>query len=388
MLNKLSIAVVEDNPLQLILLERTLRKLGVGNIHTFDNGLEAVSWTAYHQVDTLLCDLQMPEMDGIDMLISLNEQGFKGNVILLSAMDHSVITAVRTMCDPFGFNVVGQLSKPYNNDELSNLLAVSIPSTTKQATSQRANVTEADFLVALAEGQIQNYYQPLVDFNSNNIIGVEALARWVHPTQGMLSPAVFMPIVERCSLSNELFDTVFGNAIADIKQRQLDCKVSLNVDHYNLKREQFSDDFLSRCNSQDIDPKRFTIEITETDTYSDSVELYRNLSKLRINGIGVSIDDFGTGHSSLKKLSVLPFNEIKIDRSFVQGLINEPKKNQIIYFICALAKSLSINIVAEGVEDKATWSTLKTYGVDVCQGFYHYRPMSISDLATLTCEAV
>ncbi|CAK3513355.1 EAL domain-containing response regulator [Vibrio crassostreae] len=386
MLENLSVVIVEDNPLQLVLLERTLQNLGVQKVQSFDNGLEALSWFASHHVDTLVCDLQMPELDGIDLLISLNEQEFKGNVVILSGMESSVTTTVKAMCNTFSFNVVGQISKLHPrhlSEQLSNLLSLTTQISTQPVAQKTVVVSEADFLVALAQGQIINYYQPLIDFNSNDIVGVEALARWEHPIHGVLPPALFMPIVERCDLSNELFDTVFGNAIIDIQQSNLTYRVSLNVDHTNLKVEKFSDVFLARCFHQEVAPTQFAIEITETDSYKDSIALYRNLSKLRINGVGVSIDDFGVGHSSLKKLSMLPFNQIKIDRSFVKDLIFEPKKNQIVQFICGLAKSLAINVVVEGVEDQSTWRILKSYGVDICQGFYHYKPMSIEDLVSL-----
>ncbi|MBM7035564.1 EAL domain-containing response regulator [Vibrio ulleungensis] len=378
-----SIVIVDDNLLQLTLLERTLKRKGASTVHGFVSGYDALSWMAQHHADILFCDLKMPEIDGIDMLIALDKQGFTGNVVILSAMEQSVTATVRAMCDNFGFNVIGQLTKPYEQQQLDSFLA--LPTQILQTPQKADNVivSEADLLIALAEGQIQNFYQPLVDFDSNIIVGVEALARWHHPQFGVLSPAVFMPIIERCNLSLELFDTVFGNAITDIQEGQLAYQVSLNVEHSNLQFARFSDEFLARCLEHDIAPSKFTIEITEGDSYHDSVELFRNLSKLRLNGVGVSIDDFGTGFSSLQKLSALPFNEIKIDRSFVQGLINEPKKNQIVYFICALAKSLDINVVAEGVEDKATWNTLKNYGVNVCQGFYRYRPMPIQDLALI-----
>jgi EAL domain-containing protein (putative c-di-GMP-specific phosphodiesterase class I) len=378
-----NIVIVDDNLLQLTLLERTLRRKGAKNIRAFVNGYEAISWIAVHPTDILFCDLKMPEIDGIDMLISLNTQGFTGNVIILSAMEHSVTATVRAMCDTFKFNVIGQLTKPYEQEHLDSLLITPAKTQLAPIKFDNVDVSEADVLLALAEGQIHNFYQPLVDFGTDKIVGVEALARWHHPQYGVLSPAVFMPIIDRCNLSLELFDTVFGNAINDIIDGHLAYQVSLNVEHSNLQFPRFSDEFLQRCLEHNVAPSQFTIEITERDSYHDSIELFRNLSKLRLNGVGVSIDDFGTGFSSLQKLSALPFNELKIDRSLVQGLINEPKKNQIVYFICALAKSLDINVVAEGVEDKATWNTLKTYGVNLCQGFYRYRPMSIGDLALI-----
>ncbi len=383
MIEQMSIVIVDDNPLQLTLLEKTLKNLGATQIQAFNNGLEAAAWMANHKTDVLFCDLQMPEYDGIELLITLNQQGFEGKVIILSALESSVTASVRSMCSKFSFKVLAQITKPYDSSEIDQLLYNANTVEQPLPTSSPIRVADSDVLVALAEGQIVNYYQPFVDFQTEEIIGVEALARWIHPTYGVVSPAVFLPVIERCQLFHELFDGVFRNAIKDIQSGLLNCRVSLNVDNVNLQSDQFADEFLTTCREEGVSPEQFTVEITERDTYADSMAMFKNLSRLRINGVGVSIDDFGTGHSSLKKLSALPFNEIKIDRSFVQGVITEPKKSQIVYFICGLAQSLGINVVAEGVENEATWKTLKTYGVDICQGFYSYRPMSLQDFAAI-----
>ncbi|CAH0529979.1 EAL domain-containing response regulator [Vibrio hippocampi] len=383
MIEQMSIVLIDDNPLQLTLLERTLRHLGVVQIQTFNHGSDALAWIAKNKTDIVFCDLQMPEHDGIEVLTLLNQQAYSGHVIILSAMERSITAAVRSMCHAFSFKVIAGISKPYKVALIKQLL-LSVTAVEKPAQKpQSVEVSESDVLVALAQGQIVNYYQPLVDFDSEEIIGVEALARWVHPQFGIVSPALFLPIIERCQLFHELFDNVFYHAIAHIRSGLINCHVSLNVDHVNLQNETFADEFLSTCWAHGVSPEQFTIEITERDTYSDSTVMFKNLSRLRINGVSVSIDDFGTGHSSLKKLSALPFNEIKIDRSFVQGLITEPKNCQIIRFVCSLAQALGISVVAEGVENETTWNTLKTYGIDICQGFYSYRPMSVQDLAAI-----
>ena len=376
--SELRVMVVDDHPLQLAVLKNDLIKLGIKYVSTQGSVDSAVEYLAQDQVDIIICDLQMPGRDGVEMMIELNKNKFSGKVVLLSVADPSIISAVKSMCDSFCFEVIGEISKPYDEYQLESIFNIEMRQAHhKLAIHRDIAITEEEFLFALANNRVKNYYQPLVDFNSGKTVGVEALARWLHPIYGIIMPGTFIPIVEKCQLSNELFDTVIGNAMADIKSGNLPYHVSVNVDHINLVEPDFSEKFINACRDNDICPSQFTMEITERDYYVDSVELYKNVSKLRLNGVTISIDDFGTGHSSLQKLSSLPFNEIKIDRSFINGMTKEPKKRKIVSFICGLAKSMDINLVAEGVEDKSTWELLKGFEVDTCQGYYTSKPMPL-----------
>ncbi|ENT6819592.1 EAL domain-containing protein, partial [Vibrio vulnificus] len=240
------------------------------------------------------------------------------------------------------------------------------------------------FLFDLANGRVKNYYQPLVDCRTGDVVGYEALARWLHPIHGMLSPAHFLPIVERCNLSHELFDIVTDNAIRDARHINQGQRISINADQINIEDGNFSERFIAKCLENRVEPSVFTIEITENTSFSNSVALYKNLAKLRLNGVNVSIDDFGTGHSSLEKLSLLPFNELKIDRSFVSEMEIDSKKQKIVNSICGLAKSLNLKIVAEGVEKQSTWNMLKKYNIDVCQGYLFNKPMPIEAINILS----
>ena len=375
--------VIDDHLLQITLLKQILTRNDV-MVEAFDNVDDAMAYVNRSHPDIIFCDLQMPNKDGIDMMEMLDDIGFRGNVVLVSAMDVTIISAVRAMCEGFSFEVLGKLLKPYEESQVVDILH---RLTDKEVNSTPFNrqilVQDQEFLFALAEGRIKNYYQPLVDAKSGNVIGYEALARWFHPIYGVLPPYIFLNMVERCHLSNELFEAVFSNALYDIKNRGLMHRISLNVDHANLEDSDFANQFIARCNQNNISPDRFTIEITERDTFKTSAALYKNLLKLRMNGVIISIDDFGTGSSSFEKLAQLPFNELKIDRSFIQGIDDDPKKKNIVLAICALAKSLNISVVAEGVEDEITMMAVRQYTIDVCQGYYIDKPMPMEAITIL-----
>ena len=379
----LNAMVIDDHPLQITLLKQMLLRLDV-EVASFDDVDKAIAHAKSANIDIIFCDLQMPNKDGIDMMEMLNQIGYRGKVVLVSAMELTIVTAVRAMCETFSFEVLGKLLKPYDESQVVEMLRRSGLEPVKNSHFQQdICVQDQEFLFALAEGKVKNYYQPLADANSGEIIGYEALARWFHPIYGVLAPHNFLSIVERCHLSAELFDAVFSNALYDMKNRGLKQHVSLNVDHDNLEDAEFANQFIARCQEHGISPDRFTIEITERDTFQTSPALYKNLLKFRMNGVTISIDDFGTGSSSLEKLAQLPFNELKIDRSFVQGLVHDPKKKNIVLAICALAKSLNISVVAEGVEDEVTLEAMRQYTVDVCQGYYIDKPMPLEAITIL-----
>ncbi|WP_394127314.1 EAL domain-containing protein [Vibrio hepatarius] len=376
------IVLLDDHLMQLKLLQRSLESLGAETVSCYDNVDQALAHIKSNVVDLIVCDLSMPNKDGIDMLLMLNEQGFKGDVAIISAMDLPIIATVKSMCEGFTFDLIAEISKPFQLDALQEIVSHK-RSPHVHSPCSSYDVSEESFLVGLANGEICNFYQPQVEFNTRKVVGVEALARWRHPTLGILTPDAFLPIVERCNLSCELFDIVVSNAIRDMQAELLPKNVSLNVDQFNLEHACFADTLIKTCNQHNIDPTRLTIEITEEYSYRKSMSLFKNLAKLRINNINISIDDFGTGHSTLENLYSLPFNEIKIDRSFVFNCEHDSKKQQIIKFICGLANEFDIKVVAEGVENSDCWQLLKEMNVDICQGYYISKPVPVDEMKNI-----
>jgi EAL domain-containing protein (putative c-di-GMP-specific phosphodiesterase class I) len=376
--------VIDDHPLQTTLLTHALRRHGA-YVAPFNCVDEAIMCAKTSHFDVIFCDIMMPGRDGVDMMELLNHIQYQGKVVIVSAMDLTIISAVKAMCSEFSFEVVGKLQKPYDQLEVVDIVRKMQKETEKKVTFSRPiNVEDHEFVSALNEGRVKNYYQPLVETKSGEVSGYEALARWCHPIHGVLAPYHFLSIVERCHLSDELFNAVFSNVIHDIKNCGVTKKISINVDHANLEDGLFASRFLQQCQENGIEPEQITIEITERDTYQASSSIYKNLLKLRMNGVTVSIDDFGTGSSTFYKLAQLPFNELKIDRSFVYGIESDAKKRNIVVAICALAKSLNIHVVAEGVEDEATLEVMREYGIDLCQGFYINKPMPLEAITILS----
>ncbi len=386
MSKNLKVMIIDDHPLQLLTLERNLKSLGVTDIYPFTDARmakKALDNQDLQDVDLIICDILMPEHDGVETMIDLHKLGYSGAVALLSAAESAILDYTCSMCDGFSFTVIEKLIKPATPQTLESLLDKAkkhrITQPAKKLTSA-PEVLEVELLIGLAKGQFKNHYQPLVSFEDKSLVGVEALARWHHPKYGILTPNIFMPLIERCELFQELFDAVANNAIEDIASGKLRVPVSLNVDHQNLIDMNFANKFIDLCNENKVSPSQFTIEITERDNYQDKTALYKNLAQLRLHDVSIAIDDFGTGYSSLEKLASLSFNKLKIDRSFVKSLNGKGKNDFIVASICHLAKAMKIQLVAEGVEDEATWKLLRDQKVDICQGFYINKPMPLERL--------
>lgn len=387
-MDNIKILIVDDQPLQLHVLEWVLRDVGITDVNSCLSGREAIQLGKKNKYDLIFVDLNMPDIDGVELLVELSEIGYSGGIVVLSAVDASVLNTVGYLCQQLKFDFVRELSKPCQSDDLEKLLNDFVNSRPKQGSMEDLYLpSKLELKEAISEGQLINYYQPQFDFNSKKLVGVEALVRWDHPQKGLIPPYVFLTQIEKFGMDNELFDVVLTNALTDISLGYITCSVSINVGQANIDSCHFSDHLLGSCKKFNVDPASLIIELTETDVYNDSINILKNLARLRLHRVGVSIDDFGTGYSSLIKLAHLPFTEMKIDRGFVTDCINDETKKTIIEATANLARKLHIQTVAEGIEDQNTWNLVHQFGVDICQGYFTGKPVPIEELTPL-CSVI
>ncbi|MGY3901644.1 EAL domain-containing response regulator [Aeromonas lusitana] len=375
---ELSLLVVEDNVFQRKVLMHQLRALGYPMPLAAGDGEAALALCNQHPVDILLCDLRMPGMDGMALLRRLSLNGFRGGIILVSALDEDVVEAVHRMSDAYGLRVLGRLDKPSSPARLAELLARWAPDTRPPLAGSGPHIGVADLTKALAQGEIMPWYQPKVSFATGEWLGVEALSRWLHPTLGMIPPGRFIPLAEEQGLITLLTERLIEQCLQDKAHWQtsgLAIKLSLNISSSSLVEGKLCDRLLEQCRQKGINPNLITLEVTESAFVKDLGHSLEMLSRLRMHGFGLSIDDFGTGYSSMQQLSLLPFTELKLDRSFVDRCHEDPVRLAIIESTLTLARKIGLRTVAEGVEDKATWDELARLGCDECQGYYAGRPM-------------
>jgi len=236
-----------------------------------------------------------------------------------------------------------------------------------------------DLRRAGADGQIEVYYQPIVALPDGDLIGLEALIRWRHPTRGLLSPGLFIPLAEETGLIHDLGLNVLDQACRQVKtwQEQLpfgrSLTVSVNVSPRQLDRAHLGDEILAVLIRTGFNPVNLILEITETALIEDLVAL-QQLQQLRDNGVRIAIDDFGTGYSSISQLTRLPIDILKIDQSFVAKLNGQPEGSAVAEAVIRLAQALHLDTVAEGVETHSQATELILLGCQRAQGFLYARP--------------
>jgi diguanylate cyclase (GGDEF)-like protein len=236
----------------------------------------------------------------------------------------------------------------------------------------------------LREGQVVLWYQPQLASTSQRITGFEGLIRWNHPTRGLLQPAEFLPVARQAGLMPVISDLIVRQAVADVRGwaegGAQPPSVALNFATPELLNGVFGRRIDRIITEAGLDPTTFVIEVTEDSFFADPVRAMEVLLELRSYGMQISIDDYGTGFSSLSYLRDLPVDELKMDRSFVSSITGDVRGRMIVESTVRLAEALDLRMVAEGVEDAATLAAISSLGADVVQGFYLAKPMPAGEV--------
>jgi diguanylate cyclase len=241
----------------------------------------------------------------------------------------------------------------------------------------------------IADGELVLHYQPKLALASGVVEGVEALVRWQHPSRGLLFPDAFIDLAESAGLMSRLTSSVVEMALAQCRLWADDgcaLTVSVNVSPSNLVDDEFPDEVAALLRRFDLPARALVLEVTESILMEDRERAVRVLSRLRDAGVGVSIDDYGTGYSSLAYLAALPVTELKLDRVFVGAMTGSPRAASIVTSTLQLAHALGLVLVAEGAEDQATVDALTTLGCDVVQGYHLSRPLPPEQLRAWLLE--
>ncbi|MGL4886148.1 MAG: EAL domain-containing response regulator [Aeromonas veronii] len=384
--DKLIILVVEDYALHRAILVSILKSMGFLNILEAQDGFDALGVCERNRIDILFCDLRLPGMDGMALLRRLSSKKFNGGIVLSSALDNDVVDAVLRMSSELGLHVLGRVDKPTTQQQLQVLIDRWSPiENINIEQRQDPNITVTELEAAIQHRQIEPWYQPKVHLISGEWAGVEVLSRWPHPTHGMISPDVFIPLIEKHGLMHQFTEMIIREALEKYHQcsrTKPSLNMSLNLSASSLVETGLSNFLLLHCGLNHVNPEQITLEITESSFTADIGQALEILTRLRMHGFGVSIDDFGTGYSSLQQLALLPFTELKLDRTFIARCHVTPSHMAIIESSIKLANNLGLKTVAEGVEDKTTWQVLKRLGCHECQGFISAKAMPCDELVT------
>jgi len=252
------------------------------------------------------------------------------------------------------------------------------------------NELRTDLRAALEREQFELWYQPQVCWQTGLVTGVEALVRWNHPDRGSVSPFEFIPIAEESGLIEPLGLWIMDTALHDLQALQIPdttaFSMGVNIAPPQFINPEFSSHVLELLNKRDLASTRLKVEITESFIMSDREVVVMHLKALREKGVIVAIDDFGTGYSSLSYLQDLPIDVLKIDRSFVSTLTHENYSTSIAASIMALANSLGLDTITEGVETDDQLEIIKKLGSNVIQGYYYSKPVPFAQLASVIAD--
>ncbi|QIB67048.1 GGDEF/EAL domain-containing response regulator [Kineobactrum salinum] len=338
-------------------------------------------WSPSH----IIVDLVMPNIDGIEIIKRLPDYNTPAALIITSGLGSRVVEAAARAATESGLEVAGLLPKPFTPADLRQLLAA--PSSVRISHSQNVPVaddseeqfaiTEQVLAQALRERQFTVFYQPKLCCTTGHLVGLECLARWQHPTQGMLFPDRFIPLAEGSGLIAQLTEQIFVQALewfaAHCHGQNL--QIALNLSAKTLSSPEFPDWVAQQCTRLGVAPQQVVLEVTETSSMENPVATLQILTQFRIKGFSLSIDDFGIGYSSLIQLARLPFSELKIDKMFVISAPYSEESQKIVSAVISLGRALNLSVTAEGVEDAWTLQYLKDAGCDYAQGFLFSRPV-------------
>lgn len=380
------ILIIDDDPFVLKLLSLQLKAFGLRRrgfleLVPCERGSEAVKLleSGHESIGLIFCDLQMPEMDGVEFVRHLARVGYRGGLVLVSGEDRRILQTAEQLAKAQSLNVLSALTKPVFPEQLRQVLDAALPQPAVcMEVDSPAVYTRDELQRAMASMELVNFYQPKVALASGAVVGMEALVRWRHPVDGLVMPMSFIPMTEELGLISEMTEIVLDNALRDgcrWREAGHHLHIAVNVSMRSLRSLEFPDCVARHAHELGFPLDELVLEITESRLMEDPASQLDVLTRLRLKHVGLSIDDFGTGYSCLAQLRDLPFAELKIDRGFVHGAAQNPVLRAILDVSLELARQLDMRTVAEGIEDLADWRYLRESGCELAQGFFISQPM-------------
>lgn len=344
--------------------------------------------STFEQTSILALDLNMPEMDGIEVMRHLSTMDASPALILMSGHDTRVLHSAEKLGRAHNLEIIASLSKPILLDEFREIIEHHAPKLERQKqldTSLENDITCDELQLALQNNNLILHYQPQIDISSGKLLGVEALVRWLHPQHGMISPDRFISIAEQGGVINKLTHWVIEQAVEQEQQWQrkgLNIPVSVNISAVDITSLTLPEQVAKLLADKKLDPTQLTLEVTESALMGKLVTSLDILTRLRLKGLDLSIDDFGTGYSSLSQLHRVPFTELKIDQSFVSMMTEDEEARAIVRTCIILGHELKMKVVAEGVETAKQLALLKQMNCDIAQGYFISRPIPAEQISS------
>lgn len=378
-----TIYIIDDDQAMVDLLAEYVLEIGC-QVKTYTKAVVFFKENnSFAEGSIILLDLNMPEMDGIEVMRQMVKTGKSLPLILMSGFDPGVLHSAEQLAKAHSLSIIACLPKPFNFGEFKKIIQAHTMVKSGPGSRPELSINVLEIKQAIEQNQLVLHYQPQVDIKSRSLTGVEVLVRWQHPQYGLIYPDSFISLAEDNGLIEALTEQVIQQAVSQAsswKSEKLELQMSVNISAENIASLTLPEQLSRVLMEYQIDPTMLTLEVTESALMGHVATSLDILTRLRIKGIELSIDDFGTGYSSLSQLYRIPFTELKVDKSFVANIAHDPEALGIVKTCIMLGHELKMQVVAEGVEDKETLEILKEIDCDIAQGYHIARPMPAEDI--------
>lgn len=384
-LQSLHFLVAEADPVQRRALIEALAQVGATRVTDVPDGptaLRTLQASFTPRVDVAVIDLDLGGMDGLELLRAIATLQSAVRLIVVGAQPSSVLFSVESLAQAHGVDLLGTIAKPVTSTKLRALLDNYQPPKPARAGTPGPRFSFAEVGVGLQKRQFEPFFQPKIELATGQVKGLETFARWRHPEHGMLGPSSFIGALEQNNRIDFLDWTMLEMSVERCRRyhdQGIPISISLNLAPETLAHPNFIRQVASTMKRHGVLPDYLTFEMTESAILSFDADFIERLVRLRMMGFGLAIDDYGTGRSNLQILARIPFSELKIDRSFVDGASKKRPLGTVLKSCLGLAHSLDRMSVAVGVETRQDWDFLQGLGCTYAQGYHIANPMAADE---------
>jgi len=380
--------VAEPDPAQRRALADALAQLGASRVTEVPDApmaLRTLEAGFHPRIDVAIIDLDLGGMDGMELLRAIARLQSTVRVIVTGEQPPGVLFSVETLVQAHGVDLLGTIAKPVNTGKLKALLdnyqPLARPGAAEATSLFLPNFSFAEVGVGLQKGQFEPFFQPKIELATGQVTGLETFARWRHPEHGVLGPTAFIEALAQHNRIDFLDWTMIELSVECCRKyhdQGIPISISLNLAPATLAQPDFVRQIGACMKRHGLLPDYLTFEMTESSILDFDVDFIERLVRLRMMGFGLAIDDYGTGRSNLQLLARIPFSELKIDRSFVDGASKKRPLGTVLKSCLGLAHSLERMSCAVGVETRQDWDFLQGLGCTYAQGYHIANPMEAS----------
>jgi EAL domain-containing protein (putative c-di-GMP-specific phosphodiesterase class I) len=373
--------VAQADPSERRALVALLGQLGAGQVTDVADGaaaLQALDAGATPRVNVALIDLDLPGMDGLTLLRRLGEIQCAARLVVTGAQPAGLLFSVETLAEAFGIELLGAIARPVTAVTLKPVLENYTPLPRLAQTPAEPRFTFQQVGIGLQKRQFEPYFQPKIELATGQVKGLEVFARWNHPEHGVLGPASFVDALGESGRIDFLDWSMIELSVERqrwLQDQDIAIPISLNIASETLAHPAFVRQMSACLERHGVAANDVTFEISESSVLNTDADFIERLVRLRMMGFGLAIDDYGTGRSNLQLLARIPFTELKIDRSFVDGASRRLPLSTLLRSCLSLAHSLDRKSVAVGVETRRDWDFLQALGCTYAQGYHIANPM-------------